>query len=79
MNLGRDVMIRKKNVCPETPPVEIVCFLFGFFFYYSPTALDFTPVCPGSLGRGQPEGHADAVQRNPILVEKGQTRLCEFK
>lgn len=38
--------------------------------------LYLTPVCPGCLGHHQPEGHADAVQRNRVLVEEGQTRLC---
>ncbi len=43
---------------------------------YKPSIFDFPVVCPGCPGHRQPEGHADAVQRNPILVEKGQTRLC---
>lgn len=48
-------------------------------FYSSPITLDFSPVGPGRLGGGQPKGHVDAVQRNPILMEERQARLCEFK
>lgn len=36
-------------------------------------------VCAGCSGHRQPEGHVDAVQRNPIPVEEGQTRLCKFR
>lgn len=34
------------------------------------------PVCAGCCGHRQPKGHADAVQRRPVLVAEGQARLC---
>lgn len=40
------------------------------------TYTHLTAVGPGCLGDRQPEGHADAVQRNPLPMEKGQTRMC---
>lgn len=46
------------------------------FFLYSPLIFDLTAVCPGCLGDHQLEGHADAIQRNPVSVEKRQNRMC---
>lgn len=47
---------------------EIKMKLKGLFFLIS--------VCPGSLGHCEPEGDADAVQRDPVPVEEGQAGVC---
>lgn len=60
------------------PRVRLISAMFTLkvFYVYTPLICDLTAVCPGCLGDHQLEGHADAIQRNPVSVEKRQNRMC---